>query len=343
MKPSLRFVGGNLQNALATLPQTPHLFEATAEDLRVLLCLIAKGTHTSLAHLSAEAGCSTARVRGALAYWQECGVLEEDEGEQAVTPAKASATEQPAPSVSRPLASARELLYRTEKENADYITATGMEALIDECQRLMGRLFNPSEIAVVVGLSEQFQFDHTYIMTLMAYCAKMKKLTLRYVEKMAFGLFDEGITTPEALDVHLKRLEKSATYEGKLRKLFGMGDRALTKKEKECFGRWVCDFGYDMDIIGMAYDITVDTQQKAIVGYADKILARWHDAGCKTVSDIETLLIKEKAQRPTRKPSRTMPDPERPTSFSTEDFFSRALERSYGTVPKQDNTDKGSK
>ena len=330
MKPKLRFTGGGLDAALSPLPRSPHLLEATAEDLRVLICLAAKGTDTTLATLSAEAGCSTARVRGSLAYWQECGVLEEDDG-------TAKAEEKPQPA-ERPLGMSRELLSRGEKENAAYITAHSMEELIDECQRLMGRLFNPSEIAVIVGLSEQLQFDFTYIMTLVAYCAKTNKLNLRYLEKMAIGLFDEDITTPEALDAHLKRLERAATHEGKLRKLFGMGERALTKAEKDCFARWVCDFGYDMDVIGLAYDITVNTKQKAIVRYTDTILKRWHDAGCKTLSDCETLLEKEKQTQPKKKQGRALPDPERPTSFSTDDFFSRALERSYGADPDKDKT-----
>ena len=315
--------------SLSSLPQSEHLTDAGKEDLRVLICLLAKGADTPADTLAKDAGCSLAKVKGALAYWQECGVLTIDDGTKKV------AKDTPAP-----LGMSRDLLPREEKENAEYITAHSMEELIDECQRLMGRLFNPTEIAVIVGLSEQLGFDFTYIMTLLAYCVKTKKLTLRYLERMAIGLYEEGITTNEALDAHLKRLEQSASREGKLRKLFGMGERALTKSEKECFARWVCDFGYDMEVIGMAYDITVNNQQKAIVRYTDKILTRWYEAGCKTLADCEALVEREKQSRPRKKPGHEKPDPQRPTSFSTDDFFARALERSYGTAPEQDKTDK---
>ena len=320
---------GDISEALSSLFSGQALLDATAEDLRVLVCLIAKGPNTPIATLAADAGCSAARVKGALAYFEECGVL--CEGDSAPLPQ---------PKKEGVLGISRDLLPREEKENAEYITAHSMQELIDECQRLMGRLFNPTEIAVIVGLSEQLAFDFTYILTLVAYCAKTKKLTLRYVERMAIGLHDEGITTPEALDYYLKRLEKSASMEGKLRKLFGMGERALSKAEKECFARWVCDFGFDMEVIGMAYDITVNTQQKALVRYADKILTRWHDAGCKTAGDCEALLQKEAKEQPRKRSGRPAPDPERPTSFSTDDFFAKALERSYGTAPDQDKTDK---
>ena len=332
MKLSLSFSQGEVKAALTSLPSSDLLKDATAEDLRVLICLIAKEGDCTLESLAHDAGCSTAKVKGALAYWQECGVLVEGNG---TAPKSSEQKPQKAP-----IGLSRDLLPRGEDENAAYITAHSMEELINECQRLMGRLFNPTEIAVIVGMNEQLGFDFTYIMTLVAYCAKAGKLTLRYVERMAIGLFEEEITTAEALDAHLKRLEATASREGKLRRLFGMGERALSKKEKECFARWVCDFGYDMDIIGMAYDITVNTQQKAIVSYTDKILTRWHDAGCRSLKDCEALQEKERAAKPQKKTKGAAPDPNRPTSFTTDDFFSRALERSYGAAPDQDKTTK---
>ena len=327
MKNALQFSHQEIEKALASLPGSSSLKDASAEDLRVLVCLLVKGANTPVEEIAKDAACSTARVRGALAYFEECGVLVEGEHAQKKKEAPI-------------LGMSRDLLPREEKENAEYITAHSMQELIDECQRLMGRLFNPTEIAVIVGLNEQLGFDFTYIMTLVAYCARTKKLTLRYLERMAIGLYEDGITTPEALYCHLKRLEKSATWEGKLRKLFGMGERALSKVEKECFSRWVCDFEYDMEVIGMAYDITVNTQQKAVVRYTDKILTRWHDAGCKTLAQCESLVEKEKQSRQKKKPGRVEADPQRPTSFTTDDFFAKALERSYGAAPDQDKTKK---
>lgn len=331
----------NILQCLSTLPGSPHLKEATAEDLRVLICLCVHGFALPVAKLAKLAGCSQARAKGALAFWQDIGL---DETALASSPSGAHPTSDTTPTTDtpssstakRPVASAKALAPREEGENATYIKTHNLGALIDECQQIMGWLFSPTEIAVVVGLSEQLQLDDTYILALMSYCAKHKKCSLKYVERMAFGLFDQHIDTPEALDDYFKKLEATTSLEGQLRKLFGMGDRAFSHNEQATFTRWICDYGYGMDVIGLAYDITVDTKQKAIVRYTDSILTHWHSEGCKTIDDVNALLEKERATRTTTPDTRRTSGKSKPTrtdtegSFSTDDFFARALERSYG-------------
>ena len=353
---------------LAALPSSELLREASAEDLRVLVCLLA-GTSAAPAALAKAAGCSQARVRGALAYWQEAGVTPEslraankhsaaaekttaadDSGKEApevpagtgdTAPAKTDAT-QGAPA-RKALMSARELSPRAESENAAYIRDNDLLPLLDACQQQMGRHFNPSEMAVIVGLSEQLGLDDAYILTLVNHCVRTGKKTLRYLEKMAIGLYDDGIDTAEALDAHLKRQERASTAEGKLRRLFGIGDRSLSHRERDCFTRWVADYGFDMEVIGLAYDITVDTKQKALVSYADTILKRWYEAGCRDLPSVEALLERERLAmanpRPAARPRTAAGAGGKAAaplggSFDTDDFFNRALERSYGKKPE---------
>lgn len=354
----------NTASPLAALPSSELLREASAEDLRVLVCLLA-GASAAPAALAKAAGCSQARVRGALAYWQEAGITPESlrsagvmtangtagidraapaEHEKA-TQATVTASAAAVTSARKALLSARELSPRAESENAAYIRENDLLPLLDACQQQMGRHFNPSEMAVIVGLSEQLGLDDAYILTLVNHCVRAGKKTLRYLEKMAIGLYDDGIDTAEALDAHLKRQEKASTAEGKLRRLFGIGDRSLSHKERECFTRWVVDYGFDMEVIGLAYDITVDCKQKALVGYADAMLKRWFEAGCRDLPSVEALLERERlagtANRPAARPrpgataGAKAPAP-LGGSFNTDDFFNRALERSYGKKPEGD-------
>ena len=302
--------------ALSALVGTDELKEASAEDLRVLVCLLSG--EEDPASIAKAISCSLARVRGALAFWQGCGIFSDKE-------------EKEKPTVG-PLRSARELAPKSEAEDAAYIKGEKKTSLVDECQRIMGRLFNPTEMALVVGLSEQLGLDDAYILTLLSFCVSRNKKTMRYVEKTAFGLFDEGIDTVAALEDYVHRLEAVTSIEGKLRKLFGIGERALSQTEQACFTRWVCDFKFDFEVISLAYDITVDTRQKALVKYADSILARWHGAGCRTLAEVNALLEREKVSRTMTKTGKKAESriSESGGSFNTDDFFARALARSYG-------------
>ncbi|MFA5562198.1 MAG: DnaD domain protein [Eubacteriales bacterium] len=320
----MKFTTEHPLDALSSLPATPALADASAEDMRVLLCLLARGTALSHEALARDAGCSVSRVVASLAYWEGCGVL----ARTAESPAGGPPADG-GPRTKTPLRPARDLHPATAEENATYIDKHDMQGLLDECQRTAGRLFNSTEVGVVVGLHQQLGLEDGYILTLLAYCVKLGKNTMKYVERTAYGLFEEGIDTLPSLEEYLRRKERAAAEEGKLRRLLGIGERALSKKEAQCFLTWTAEFGYGMEIIGAAFDIAVNQTGKAGVSYIDKILTRWHEAGCRTLAQVEAQIEADRQNRPApRKPLKKAE--EKAGSFDTDEFFQKALERSYG-------------
>jgi DnaD/phage-associated family protein len=293
------------------------LREASGDDLRVLLVLLEKGGQVSDEELSDLVGCSVGRVRASIDYWIDGGIL---------------AVSEKAKPKAAPLRSASELSSTSGAEVAEIISRRDLSSLIDEAQAIYGKTFNTSEIAVIAGLSEQLELEDGYILLLLSYCIRRGKRSLRYAEKTAFALFEEGVDSLERLEEHIRRRELAASGIGALRRMFGIGERALTKREEDAFTRWLAEYGYSPDMIGIAYDITVNTTAKASVSYADKILAKWYVAGCRTEEQIEELIAREKQGFATKTPVKKAekPKPDGIGSFDTDEFFQRALERSYG-------------
>ena len=295
------------------------LREASADDLRVLLVLLETAGEVSDAELADLVGCSVGRVRASLDYWIEGKIVSEKE-----ETAKA------------PLRSASELTDAGGEEVAEIISRRDLSALIDEAQAIYGKVFNTSEIAVIAGLSEQLDLEDGYILLLLSYCISRGKRSLRYAEKTAFGLFEEGIDTLSLLEEHIRRRELAASGIGALRRMFGIGERALTRREEDTFTRWLAEYNYSPDVIGIAYDITVNTSGKASVAYADKILVKWYTAGCRSEAEVEAFIEREKQSFTSKTPLKKdeKKTPAGIGSFDTDEFFQRALERSYG--PKGD-------
>ena len=310
-------INGEKTGVLPTLGGRNLLREASADDLRVLLVLLEHGGAISDGDLADAVGCSVRRVHASVDYWMEGGILSEAE-------------EAPAAS---PLRSASELSEATGEEVAEIITRRDLSALIDEAQALYGKVFNSSEIAVIAGLAEQLELEDGYILLLLSYCVKRGKRSLRYAEKTAFALFEEGVDSLSALEEHIRRRELAASGIGVLRRMFGIGERALTKREDDTFTRWLAEYGYSTDVIGIAYDITVNTSGKASVAYADKIVTKWYAAGCRSEAEVEALIEREKLSFVSKPPSK-QPEKQKSTgngSFDTDEFFMKALERSYGS------------
>lgn len=308
-------IKGEHRALIPSLAGRNALKEASADDLRVLLCLLELGEDADGDRLADAVGCSRRRVSASLEYWEDAGIVERAE-------------EKAAPSKRKAVRTAAELSPMTGEETASVVRKRDLSRLIDEAQMLYGKVFSTAEIGVIAGLSEQLELEDGYILVLLAFCIGKGKRSLRYAEKTAFSLYEEGIETLAALEEYISKKEAAASGIGRLRRMFGLGERALTKREDEIFTRWLTEYGYDTDILGIAYDITVNTSGKASVAYADKIVSKWYGAGCRTERDVEALIEKEKKSfTPT---ARAVPKEEPKGSFDTDEFFNRALERSYG-------------
>ena len=208
-------------------------------------------------------------------------------------------------------------LCRVAKENADF------SDLLHAAQQTAGWIFNESEIGIVASLYASLHLPGEFILNLIGYYVCKKEMPLRYVEKVAYDLCDKGITTPAALEEWLRRREESETHEGIVRRLFGLGQRTLTEKERAAVDSWFGLLGYGEDMVRAAYEKTVNTIGKASIAYASSILRAWHEAGYKTPADVEAAKGAKRA-KPAAKSGK------QPQSFDTEDFFEKAIRRSYG-------------
>ena len=307
--------------------------EATRDELKVLTYVIAThGEGVSASAIAKTCGISTARASSALSLWCEAGVL-----------AKGSAS-----SVSlefgEPTSSSHSTDEEESREVAREIRDGALADLIADIASLLGRpALSTQEIKHVTALHSQLALPDEYILTLAAYMSESGKLTPKRLVDTAARLVDRGIDNMEALE---KYIEDSATRSGiewEFRKLIGIWGRNLSKSESTYFERWSKEYGYSVGIVGIAYDITTFNTGKASLAYMNKLLSAWHEAGCKTVAEVEAYIESEREKKkatPTTKKkggTRTVAASE-PTygDFNSDDALMKALARSYGEDVKKD-------
>ena len=305
---------------VAVLPASviKNIDRATKKDIKILLVLASMPETMQKAESDPSAvakicGCTETELATAIAFWRGAGVIEIDGENDEV--AGQMPTADPVPQAEKPkLQRADELPKYTTEELAILLESRKDAAqLINECQNVIGKIFNPAEVNIVLALSDYLGLDGQFIFVLFDYCSRRGKKSLRYIEKKAFGLVDEGITTVDALAAHIEKMELIASLEGQIRTLFGMKDRELTTKEKKFIEKWITKFGYGIDIIKKAYETTVDAIHEPSPAYANAVLERWNKEGFTTLEQIE------------RAQSEALPTE---GSFDTDDFFEAALKRS---------------
>lgn len=307
-------------------------------ELRVLLGLCASDGKVDFKKLAKLSGADEEEIKAAISFWRGTGILEID-GKEDVTEAEDSretadqirsadkkaktlADEKAQRETKKPekkLKDANELPHYSSEELAGILeNREDVVSLINECQNIMGKVFNVKEISVIIGLIDYLGLDSEYVLVLMTYCMTIGKRSLHYVETTAFSLYDAGITEGAQLTEELRKRELAASSEGQIRKIFGTGARAFTSKEKKFIYVWLNDMRYDIDIITKAYEVAANATGKASFPYTNAVLERWNAEGLRTLADIEAA-EREKKQ-----------GADAEGSFDTDDFFAAAVRRSLG-------------
>ena len=303
---------------------------ADENDLRLLLALsLASDTDKpDCAPIAEKLGMSEGELDASIKYWCGAGLIKKGKDTQ-----KTKKTEEAPKSDSSatahkngklekgselPSYSSTELSLLIEKRK---VTAE----FIDEAQRIVGRMFNTHDVGILVGMVDYIGFDETSVIIILSEMVKDGKTSLRYAEKLALALYDMEITTSEGMQAYFKAKEEDKKTESLVRSMFGMSGRALSSTESKYLNSWIVKMRYGVDVIRMAYDITVDVKHEPIPAYANAILKKWHELDLRTKEDVEKYLDENN-----KKKSKT--ENESASSFDTDDFFDAARRRAFEEI-----------
>ncbi len=296
----------NYGNGVVSVPAAAldKLASAGENELKVLLALC-----SGAEDIYAASGLDEAGVDAALAYWRGAGII--------------SQRDKAAPE--RKVARHATVPTYTGEELGRIIDENGLAAIIDACQALTGRVFNITEVNRIAALNSYLGMSGDHILLLFSYCSEQGKTTLKYIEKTAYDLYDRGVDSTEALEEFIRREEEKHSLEGKLRRLFGWGERALTPSEKKYISEWSDDYCYTADVIEEAYNITVEKTGKLSMAYLAKILSNWNGKGLRTIEDVKASLDEYQKAKEEKQQDNA-------SSFDVDEFFELALKRSRDKI-----------
>ena len=344
MKLQMNFEGGVINIPMLTLQ---YINAATKRDLAVLITVMTEPRAAfdfdmCRDKIAEKAKISPQQLDSAIAFWRGAGVIslvDDDENGDIIDydggDNDDKADKEDKNTGGKPVKSGKPISRTMPEISSADVEKSFAESperlyLIDACQQTMGKMFSTAEASVILGLHEYMGLDDDYILTLTAHCAGRGKKTVKYVEKMAISLYERDIETTAQLEQYLDWLDKNGQLETKIRKMMGLGERALSKKEKTFIETWSRNYKFGYEMIEAAYEATVGAIGKASMPYMDKILASWHERGLKTPEEAGRL---GKSASPAVNTA----------AFDTDDFFrlavARGLQNSANVNPQSENSD----
>ncbi len=296
-------------------------------DLAILggLCLLAsEDGAANIAALEESGRFESADIRASVKYWRGAGVL--SGAKQVMTETKETS---PQSAHKDGVITHSGVEKYTNDELASALSERVSTAFVDEAQKAMGKMFNNGEVGKLVGLVDQLGFEEEAVLAILSYCVRLGKKSLSYAEKIAVSFHDEDISTAAAVHAQIDYLERRDTAVGKVQSLFGFNGRALSATEKKLFTAWTQDYGFDMEIIRRAYELTVDSIHEPAPKYTDKILSKWHAASLSTLSEVEAFI---EADRKKSTPERVSVDSKgknKAKNQEIDDWFEQRLQKSF--------------
>ncbi len=253
-----------------------HLKTAGALSLKVLLLVLSQPQIT-VKKMAETLNTSEADIKDAANFWIVNGILTADAD---ALPSSNESTDTDKSTIRRvsqaPVRLSGKELESRVKQSDD------VKFLISETERHFGKNLIPSEASVLVSLYDFAGLPVDIILMIISYCASINKNNMRFVEKLALDWIDKGIDSHEAVVAHIKELTLKNSNESAVKSAFGIFNRSLTTKEKNFINNWFSQMHFDIEMIKLAYEKTIDSTGNMSFPYINKILTSWSVKGITT-------------------------------------------------------------
>ncbi len=288
------------KDSLILLPKEiiSKIKNANAEELKTLIYSFAE-PETSVSDMAREMGMTVAQAESAVAFWRGAGVFEETEAPKKRVPSDTT--------IYRNYDSAT--LSAAISQNDDF------KMICNVASASLQKQLTKNDYSSLFYLYDFVRIPAPVICGVVELCCSMDKKSLQYIFKKALGLYDDGIDTYDKFEEYLARRDAINSNIGKLRKLFGMGDRALTTKEQKLFDCWFGEWNFSFEMVELAFEKNIDAIDRLSTKYINGILSRWHENGFESPEDVEK-----------GESSRTSGTN---TSFAGDEFIEAALNRGF--------------
>lgn len=143
-----------------------------------------------------------------------------------------------------------------------------------------------SDTNLVLYWLDELHFAPDLIEYLVEYCITKGHSSLRYMDKVALGWADAGISTVEqAKD---DAAAHSQIYYAVMKAL-GITGRNLVDSEITFINKWSGEYGFDIELIKEACGRTISNIHQPSFEYTDSILNNWRKKNVHSKNDIEVL------------------------------------------------------
>lgn len=282
---------------------------ATGDQLKVLLYILrCSGRNCSDEEIALNTGISIQQAADAVMFWEQVNVLTPISHTQSApimampTEPKISNPEINSPPASEPVQQDAFAPKQRQNLNPSEIAqmvkeSSDISELFKVTESALGTLSH-TQMNSLIWMYNYLGLKAEVIVTLIYYCISIEKTNSGYIEKIAADWADNDINSLTAAQDEVQRLTQYNDYTGKIMKKFEM-IRRPTPKQNEFIVQWKAA-GFSLELIGYAYEKTIEQINKLSFDYINKILLTWKNNGYATVKEVRNAEEQYKSNKKTK-------------------------------------------
>lgn len=174
----------------------------------------------------------------------------------------------------------------TADEVQQFSTVPELEELFFIIQTYLKKQLSSTDTNTVLYWYDVLGFSCELIEYLVEYCISKNHTSTRYMDKVAIGWAENGITTVEQARENAQA--HSQIYYAVMKAL-GIHGRNLVPAETDFIAKWTKEYGFEKELITEACARTIAATHQPSFEYTDSILSSWYKNQVKQLSDIQKL------------------------------------------------------
>ena len=254
-----------------------HLLTASEKELKVIIYIFSNPDGIADENEIAKAlGISQADVSNAIAFWRGAGIVSCKESNDAKVTV-----------VSETSIGEKTTSYSSQEIAQAIDGNEDIRSLMNFASQTVGKMLTPNEQGILLSLVDSLSMGCDLVMGIIEYCCNtMEKKSIRYIERTAAGMYNDGVDTYEKFEEYVSRKKKEKTYEDIVRTVIGAQNRAFTKAEDKIIAEFA-SIGVSDELLSLAYERTIGAIGKPSLSYMSKIIGNWNSQGIKTKDDLD--------------------------------------------------------
>ena len=256
-----------------------YMKEMPEEAIKLYIYLIYLETNQiniDLDQIAKDINLSLKEVKASFEYMQEKGiVIAVEEGYYLVDIQEKEIIELYTPKVT----SNKDMIEKNQKKN------NGREKIITAIESMYFSGNMKAEwYKKIIFWFEKYNFSNETMLGIFSHCFVDEVKPIAYVETVVKSMADKGVITINDLTKQITNYDKKIKIIKYIRTELNIL-KPLTKPQERIVEKWIFDYGYEKEQIGLVIGKTINAQSAGF-SYLDKIITEWYNAGLKTKEEI---------------------------------------------------------